>query len=206
MTLREMIYSVDKSNNELKDDVFLHSFAEEHLNINMYLYEWNYELDNTRLVSYWLRVHYCTDAWVGVRVYYFDDEPVAISHKPYRKADEELEWISAEAYNKVKEYAMESTTPNPDRVCMINNLDECIDSFGYRIDYCSQILPYHEKNAFINGEKVEIIGYEERTNTIQDLISDRANVKFSDGRIEFVSMKDIYFPFNITKQDEHEIS
>ncbi len=44
----------------------------------------------------------CTDTTVGLRFYFLGDECVCASFQPGRKCDEQFEWVSQEAYNKVK--------------------------------------------------------------------------------------------------------
>lgn len=46
----------------------------------------------------------CTDTWVGLRFYFFNDVCVAISYQPGRKYDEEFEWLSLEAANEVRDF------------------------------------------------------------------------------------------------------
>lgn len=47
---------------------------------------------------------YCTDSWVGLMVYVFDREVVALSKQIGRKYDREFGWVSQDAYDKVKEF------------------------------------------------------------------------------------------------------
>ena len=62
--------------------------------------------DQDRLKAYWAGSHICTDTMVGVRVYFFDDEPCAISCQDARKNDEIFEWVSHEVVTKVKAWIM----------------------------------------------------------------------------------------------------
>lgn len=68
--------------------------------------EWD---DCEEMKCYFLISWYCTDSWVGVRAYFLNGEFVAISSQIGRKYDQEFEWVSKEAYYKVKEYIASKT-------------------------------------------------------------------------------------------------
>lgn len=46
----------------------------------------------------------CTDTDAGIRVWYFDEKPVAISYKLYRKAAEHFSWITRDYFFEVRNY------------------------------------------------------------------------------------------------------
>jgi hypothetical protein len=49
--------------------------------------------DNPRFTVYFLHSWYCTDSWVGYRVWLLDGEPIAITYQCGRKYDEEFSWL-----------------------------------------------------------------------------------------------------------------
>jgi hypothetical protein len=104
-----------------------------------------------RLKMVFVRPHYCTDSWVGVRAYYLDGEFVALSTQKGRKYDEEFQFVSNEAAMKVKDYVISFVEPQYD-IKIADKLDEEIDDF-YTVEYSEQIL---HKHGIHGGERVEI--------------------------------------------------
>lgn len=83
---------------------------ESHINITDFDSEFNINLDyyieQDRLKAYYIGNWYCTDSYVGCRMYFFDDEPVAISFQQGRKFDEEFRWFSKDNALKVRDYLL----------------------------------------------------------------------------------------------------
>jgi len=80
---------------------------ESYVNTDQFSSEFNYEFDwvkQDRLKAYWIGNWYCTDSYVGYRMYFLDDEPVAFSIQKGRKWSEKFNWISKELALKVREY------------------------------------------------------------------------------------------------------
>lgn len=105
-----------------------------------------------RIKMVFVRPHYCTYSWVGVRAYFLDGEFVAISTQIGRKWDEEFEFVSNEAAMKVKNYVLSFVEEPQYNISIADNLDAEIDDF-YTVQYTDQIL---HKHGVYQGERVAI--------------------------------------------------
>ncbi len=129
-TAEHIIKTIDTSK---MDRVYgdFHDMCEGEFEIYEYLQQ-----KEIRLTHCYYHTWMCTDTYVGIRVWYFDDVPVCISYKPYRKYDEQFYWISKELFDKVFNYAMslkmEDTPPKFDT---IENMDANILSVAEGIEY-----------------------------------------------------------------------
>ena len=79
----------------------------------------------TRMKKYWVHSWYCTDTSVGLAVYCFDGEPVAVSYQSGRNCDESIYFISDELAKKVKDFILTLYTES-NKIYFVN-LDEEID-------------------------------------------------------------------------------
>lgn len=147
-TFRELINNIDFSNKKLESSPDWENLSTI-FNIDL---DWS---DDTRLKSYFIRIHYCTDSYVGIKAYFLDNEFVALSTKYGRKYSEEFEFVSIDVAEKVKNYLLSLLVPDdyPTNVKIINYLDDTIPN-TYKIEYNSQIL---HKTALYHGEYVDII-------------------------------------------------
>jgi hypothetical protein len=186
MKIKEIITKVDKSP-QFKSDVCISKIAEE---MNIYDIHWG---EQDRLTSYFIGNWYCTDSYVGYRVYFFDDEPCAISSQLGRKMGEDFEWVSKEIYNKVKDYVLTFAEPSEDTIPLCD-MDEDIGE-TYKIDFNGQMFKYHLDIPLFNGQPVKIIrvgkpdkGYDINT----DL-----TIQFEDGITKEVEISELDFPYNI---------
>jgi len=95
-----------------------------------------YSEDIPYLKAYFTDVNWlCTDDVVGIRAYYFQDELVAISSQPGRKYGEEFEWVSKEAYQKVRQYVADAIAKKePDIEPKLIDFDFDMSSYQSRID------------------------------------------------------------------------
>lgn len=160
--------------------------------VNVPLYGCWHEQD--RLTSYWAGSWYCTDTQVGYKVYFLDGEPVAITSQIGRKSDEEFEWISVDAYKKVRDYILtflDNLEYNSN--IAIADMDEEVGD-GYKLDENSSLYPYHFKSATLNDEAVEIIEKDKDTNYS---IAQTVKIKTQSGEIKFVMVKDLDFSYNL---------
>jgi hypothetical protein len=101
MKLIDAITNVDRSN-ENTDWANLSDFSNE-LGLSVYGFEPEFE---SRVKKHWLFKWLCTDTHVGLAVYYFDDEPLAVSFQPARKSDEEIKFVSKEIANKLRDFIL----------------------------------------------------------------------------------------------------
>ena len=148
MKLINIANRIDKSQRN-KSYVDIENFSSE------FNFDFGFNLQQDRLKAYWIGNWYCTDSYVGYRMYFLDDEPVAVSMQSGRKSNETFEWFSKELALQVKDYLISLMSDNENelniKLCNIN--DDIGDSF--KINFNSEIL--NPKNATYNGESIEIL-------------------------------------------------
>jgi hypothetical protein len=94
MKIKDIIETVDKSKeNYCWPDI--EDFMSE-LDVSSYGSA-DYNKFQSRVSGYWFVSWVCTDTRVGGRVYFMDDQPVAISYQEGRKCEEVFEFISVES-------------------------------------------------------------------------------------------------------------
>lgn len=152
------------------------------------------DVDQDRLKCFWVGNWYCTDTFVGYRMYFLDHEPVAFSVQNGRKLAEELHWFSMELATKVQDY-LESLIENVDRGLDVNicDINEDIGD-NFRIDYSGQII--ETDKVTLNGEKVEIL---ERIKNKPYGIDTELKVKMTNGEERNIDVRDLRFGFHITR-------
>lgn len=170
---------------------------ESHINITDFDSEFNINLDyyieQDRLKAYYIGNWYCTDSYVGCRMYFFDDEPVAISFQQGRKFDEEFSWFSKDNALKVRDYLL-SLMPrgNDDLDFTICDLGNDIGE-GYSIEFNSQIL--NSDKATYKGDPIKII---ERIRETPDYgLGSLLKVQLLNSEEIIINVKDIEFKFNL---------
>jgi len=133
----------------------------------------------------------CADTEVGYRIYFFKDKPVAFSYKSAIKNDENIEWISVKAYNKVKKY-LQTFIPNEGINHNIIDLNKNFD--GYRLQYYNQLNQYNKNNAIFENFKVIVLECVEKS------YPEIVKIKFEDESETFCKIKDLLFEFNLIKK------
>jgi len=127
-----IIESIDTSKMET-DYVYFYDMCENEFQIYEYLEQ---PKGNNRLTYCNYNTWICTDTEVGIRVWYFDNEPVCISWKPYRKSDETFGWLSKEKFDIVRNYALSLRDENFDYIIVddetINNVVKEFNSIEYK--------------------------------------------------------------------------
>jgi hypothetical protein len=78
-----------------------------------------------RVKKHWINSWVCTGATVGLAVYTFDGEPIAISTQVGKKHKEEIEFISIEAAQKIRAFIFSFIVAR-EKAPAIANLDEVI--------------------------------------------------------------------------------
>lgn len=189
MKIRDIINIVDKSD-KFKDSVDISRMAEE-LNLPGY-YNWQ---ETDRLVSYFIGNWYCTDSYVGYKVYFFDDEPIAVSSQMGRKCAENFEWLSKELFLKVVEY-VKTFEQESDYNFELANLDEEIGE-GYKIEFNGQLFDYHKDIPLLDGEQVKIIELEKDKKYFGT--EQNVKIRMNDGSEKQVKVGELIFPYNIVK-------
>lgn len=148
--------------------------------------------DQDRLKCYWVGSWLCTDTYVGYRMYFLDDEPIAFSVQNARKSDEKFHWFSEEIATKAKDYLLTLVVEEEYElnvtVCDINQ--DIGDT--YKIEFNSQIID--PDRAELNSEKVEIL---ERVKNEPYGIDTELKIKLLNGEEKSVSIRDLDFGYYV---------
>lgn len=156
-------------------------------------FDYDYDKFTDKLKAYFFAKWICTDTVVGGRVYYLDGEAVAVSWQSCRKGDEEIEFLTSEAADSVRELMLDCRTEDEcgDPEVPLVNTEEDLGN-GYTVSYGSQLLRtdcIHKPT----GKAAEVI----ETYRGMDEI-DRWGVvviQFDDSTTQTVPMKDLLFSF-----------
>jgi hypothetical protein len=155
-----------------------------------------------RLFGAYLVGWYCTDTWVGMRVFVFDREVVAFSMQTARKNDEEFEFVSKEAYDKVKDFIRSFTNEPEDEVPLIDPEEKVLDSEYYKIEYEGQLIRHtFHHTAILDGETVTVppkkilIDFKK-----YHILNNKVNIIHNDGREEEVDVDRLKFPVMCLKK------
>jgi len=186
MTLKEIAMRIDKTNKN-EDTVCPTDFDEE--------FDHNFSYgDQDSLKSYWMGNWCCTDTCVGYKMYFLNDEPVAVSTQPGRKCDVNIEWFSEELALKVRDYLL-SLEIEKDKFCFqIEDINHDIGD-GYRICYNNQII--NNDKAMLNNQHIKIL---EHIKDEPDYgIGSTLKVELSNGDSKTVDVKDLRFAFNLSE-------
>ena len=122
MNLTQMLSTIDLTKME-RDFADLYDMCESEFNINDFLTQEK----PLRLTYCYYHSWVCTDTKVGIRVWYLDNIPVCISHKPYRKRNECFSWLTKERYETTRQYILSLIEEDFD-IDIIDN-DELNDIF-----------------------------------------------------------------------------
>ncbi|MGN5650352.1 hypothetical protein [Bacillus sp. Brlt_9] len=149
-------------------------------------------VNQERLKCYWIGNWHCTDSYVGYRMYFFDDKPVALTVQIGRKYDEEFHWFSLEAATKVKEYLLSLVVKKEEELNIdIWDLSKEIGN-SFKIDYNSEIIKT-DKVTF-NGEKVKLI---KRIKNKENGIDTMQKIQLPNGETKEVDIKELRFGYHI---------
>lgn len=176
----KLIDLIEKGKNLPKE--YNHGEAFHSLMEELGIYDYSDNDEKKRITLQRPMVWNCTDSWVGLKIYYFDDEPVCVSFQSGRKNNENFEWLSDEAYQKTKKFLYSFV--EPEEVCFAKiNFDEEIDDF-YNVSFYNQLL---QREGFVNDKKVTIVEDGDKGN----IISEKAVVEYEDSTREIVDVSDI---------------
>ena len=194
MKIKDLIQRVNKSK-EFEEEVDFEEFC------SIFHLDYNYEnIEQDRLMSYWIGNWYCTDQTVGYRVYYFDNEVVCLTVQNGRKCGEEFEWISKELYYKVKNYVQEVAVRKD--IIPLQDLEAEIGGF-YKIEFNGQLYSHHHKIPYLNGEKVSIVSVNRVPGFMEDSMFSSTckmvRVEFENKETKWVNIRDLDFPFNLVE-------
>lgn len=148
--------------------------------------------EQERLKAYWVGNWYCTDTYVGYRMYYLDNEPVCFSIQKGRKCDEEFRWFSEEAAQKVQEYLLSLVVKEDDElnIDLLDSDQDVGDSF--KIQFSGQMLK--SDNALYQSKPVKIL---ERIRHSAYGIDTLLKIELADGSTKEVDIKELDFRFYI---------
>jgi len=149
----------------------------------------------TRLTEAYYVKWYCTDAWVGYKVYFLDREPVAVSSQEGRKCLERFLWLSREAAIKTKGY-LETCIEKEDECDLFEliteeELSRDIPAY-YHITYSSQLL---SKALYtVDGDKKCTVVRKRLPMKNHDLCATQVEVVFENGAVKIFELNDLYIP------------
>ncbi len=192
MTLGYIISNVDKSDrNSCHAD--LPRIADE---LNIAHYD-NFNWDDENLKCYHFVKWYCTDSYVGGRVYFLRDKPVMTSWQTGRKASEDFSFISNEARNELRDYII-SLVLNSDTTTEVNAIDLEEDwGEGFKVSYGSQLLT---DDVIYEPTKEKVKVTKKYGDDYKDIeLWSFIEILFPDGRKDEVNVKDILVPFCLKK-------
>lgn len=148
-----------------------------------------YDIDTDKINLECIRIitWYCTDSWVGIKVILLDDNPICVSTQQGRKCDENFEWISKEAYLKMKKIVEQAKIENEKSISLLNLEEE----FGeyYKISFADELIPRFHKSAFFKGERVLV----EKIPT-ENYVETKVKIKFENGNFQIVELEQLNFP------------
>ncbi|MGP3748792.1 hypothetical protein ACTWKA_15145 [Bacillus sp. 3A_MP1] len=149
-------------------------------------------VEQDRLKCYWVGNWYCTDSYVGYRVYFLDNQPAAFSIQLGRKCEESFHWFNLEFATKVREYLLSLTQEKELNISICDINEDIGDS--YKIEFNAQILNFNR--AKLNNEKVEIL---EKIIHKSCGIDTEVKIKLPNGEEKQVDISDLNFDFHITE-------
>jgi hypothetical protein len=148
--------------------------------------------EQNRIKCYWIGNWYCTDSYVGYRMYFLDDEPVAFSTQLGRKSDENFKWFNIESAKKVREYLISLINPvNEELNLAVWDINEEVGE-SFKIEFNAQILS--KDRIKLNGEKVEIL---ERIKNKPYGIDTELKIKLQNGDEKHVDIRDLDFGYHV---------
>ena len=187
MKLKDIALIIIKSD-EFKDEVVISGIAEKVFGYDFSVFNYYDKAGKIqdRLVSYFYRDWYDTDTRVGDKVYYFDNELVAISSRSSRRNSEFFRWLSLEAFNTVKDYVNSFRMEEEFDIPLISE-DDDIQS-EYKIHFYNGMFEHNKNNVSYKNKDVKVVkpapfGY--------------VTIEFEDGTIYDVEPKYLDFKLNI---------
>jgi len=145
-----------------------------------------------RPVTQWI----CTDTHVGMDAIYYQDELVAVTYQPARKADTEVQWVSRQAFEKVRAVILALQDDRGDRQFIL--LDQEVDEFKvvngqpvFQVLYAQEILG---KEVLYQGKPAEVTYKPGRMNEIKDWHT--LHIR-QDDQEKKVPMREVFIPIKV---------
>jgi hypothetical protein len=139
-----------------------------------------------RFISSWL----CTDTIVGMRVWWLDDDIIAISSQTARKNSHEFYWISKEKRQTTLTFlqTLLAETKEPG-FSLLDPEEELGD--GFDVYFTSQLLRDRAK-AYLKGEEVEVL-FDQKPVLTQTIVEVKHK---ATGRLK-VKAEELTFPWSL---------
>lgn len=193
MKFKELVENVNKEHgeNDIPEEVFYDlGFGE---------YSW---IVDCKVIGYRVMKWLCTDTWVGLTLYFLNDEFVFYTSQSARKSDNNIVWKDKESKQKVKAYILENIGEEEDDSEYLSEYEyneEMGD--GFHVNYGSQLLT---KDVFYvdNNYKfeVKVIKIFERYEDIK--LWGSIGIQFEDGLTKVVPLSDILIPYDVKENKE----
>jgi hypothetical protein len=128
----------------------------------------------------------CTDTLVGYNVIFFNNKPVALSVRLYRKSSAKIEWFSIEDANAVRAYILSLMDDHQkfDIISLYSNFGD-----GYTVDFASQIKNI-ATHVLYNGNLCKIKKTFKEINRWRELVVEDPN-----GVEHLITTKDCLIPW-----------
>ena len=189
MNLKQIIEMVSKEKKHPQSPDF-ESFCYA-LDMDERAYDWS-KFDSG-LKGYFYVRWYCTDSWVGSRVYLLGDRPVAVSCQPGRKSNEEIGFLSKDCALSVRSFIEECMDQKEFDPPVVTGHDLTSDlGEGYKVEYGSQIL---SKEA-VRESTGEVVKISKIWGGYQDIKRwGEVRVEYDDGMSSIVTTNDLIFKY-----------
>jgi len=188
MKLLEALRQVDRSENNSFDP----NYEEFCRSLDIYDSGWNEEFYN-EFRGYHLIKWYCTDAWVGVGVYYLRNELVAISTQKGRRSDLHIQYLDKAAGNLLRDYILSLMKKEEPEISILPP-DELYGEIDptYTVNFTGQLLT---DIGYVLGRECKVIN-----KFRSDIIAKKVEVEFIDnGEKEVVSIDKFEIPLQLQK-------
>jgi len=130
----------------------------------------------------------CTDSYVGLTFYYFDNEFICYSWQEGRKCDKNFYWASKEAYEKVYNFIKSFELNENIEYLRFVFFEEEINDYYY-VEFYNQLL---SEFGVYNGRNVAIIEDGDKGNCI----SEKAMIQYiASGEQEIVDVREIQLKY-----------
>lgn len=186
-TLKKLVSEIDFNNERMETNPSWERLADELRVDGLY---WS---EDKRLRCYFIKIHCCTDTYVGTRAYFLDGELVCVSTQSARKSDEFFSFVTKEIGLKVRDYLLTLVEDDEFTIDVIGDFEMELPE-TYKIEYNTQIM---HKTALLNGERVEIIKkYFEKEGIHSVNYFHNVHVKAENGITFTVDCRDLDFEYN----------
>ena len=196
MTLRELLSKIVKSDKN-EDSLDLSNLFNDLYPNDEIDYDLCCKLDlelNKRLKSYWVKVWYCTDTYVGYKAYFLDNELVCTSYQSGRKDSLDFEYVSQETTLKLKNFLSVLIKVKKDIEYFTMDMDAVIPD-TYELSGYEIILEFHKKAMYKpTNEYVSLISLQKREGSYcqEDVV-----IQFSNGEQKVVESDNLLFDYQI---------